>query len=54
MDFTKLINYLNSLYDTFRKDWKFFNDSQIDAIKENTQAKVKNLNFSRHIKIATQ
>jgi hypothetical protein len=38
MDFTKLIQYLNSLYDTFRKDWKFFNDSQIDAIKENTQA----------------
>jgi hypothetical protein len=38
MDFKQLINYLNSLYDTFRKDWKFFNDSQIDAIKENTQA----------------
>lgn len=38
MDFKQLINYLNSLYDTFRKDWKFFNDSQIDAIKENTKA----------------
>lgn len=37
MDFKQLINYLNSLYDTFRKDWKFFSDSQIDAIKENTQ-----------------
>ena len=38
MDFQKLIKYLNGLYETYRKDKQFFNDSQIKAIEENTKA----------------
>ena len=38
MDFNNFAQYLNSLYETYRKDWKYFNDSSINSIEEVTKA----------------
>jgi len=50
MDFKQLIQYLNSLYDTFRKDWKTFNNYQIDAIEKNTKA-IENKEITEEVSI---